>query len=101
MTEHIELCLMIEKIVNSRLSVIIAILVTCYIAYYMLLRDNYLHSSISSIISYSHHLAIREHLLILGLLPIYIAFMIFGAAVIGVYLGASIQTLLSRVSKKY
>jgi hypothetical protein len=80
---------------------VIAILVTCYIAYYLLLRDNYLHSSISSIIVYSHNLAIREHLLILGLLPIYIAFMIFGAATIGLYLGASIQSLLTRVAKKY
>jgi hypothetical protein len=92
---------MIEKIVNYKLSVILAITITCYIAYYLLLRDNYLHSSISSIITYSHHLAIREHLLILGLLPIYIAFMIFGAATIGLYLGASIQSLLARITKKY
>lgn len=92
---------MIEKFVNSRLSIFIATFVTCYIAYYLLLRDNYLHSSISSIIDYSHNLAIREHLLILGLLPIYIGFMIFGAATVGLYLGASIQTILTRVARKY
>jgi hypothetical protein len=92
---------MMNKFVNSRLSVIIATLVSCYMAYYLLLRDNYLHSSISSIITYSHHLAIREHLLILSLLPIYIAFMIFGAVVFGLYFWASIQILLTRVAKKY
>ena len=91
---------MIEKFVNSKLSIFIALITTCYFAYYLLLRDNYLHSSIASIITYAHHLAIREHLLILGLLPIYIAFMIFGSATVGLYLGASVQTLLSRTVKK-
>ena len=91
---------MIEKIVNTKLSIIIALITTCYFAYYLLLRDNYLHSSISSIINYAHHLAIREHLLILGLLPIYIALMIFGSATVGLYLGASVQALLSRSIRK-
>lgn len=91
---------MIERIVNSKFSIFIALFTTCYVAYYLLLRDNYLQCSISSIIAYAHHLAVREHLIILGLLPIYIAFMIFGSATVGIYLGASVQALLTKALGK-
>ncbi len=66
------------------------------IAYYLLLRDNFLHTSIASIITLSETVKLKEHLLILGLLPIYIGTMIFGAALIGIYLGSSLQTVVSR-----
>ena len=92
---------MIEKFVDSKLSIFIALLTTCYIAYYLLLTDNSLHSSIASIIDYAHHLSIKEHLIILGLLPIYIAVMIFGSATVGLYLGATVQSLLSRTVERY
>jgi len=91
---------MIEKFVQTRISIVVALLTMSYIAYYLLLRENSFHSSISCIINYAHNLDIRQHLLILGLLPIYIAFMIFGSATAGLFLGVGAQSILSRLAKK-
>ena len=65
------------------------------LAYYLLVGDNYAHCSISSITHYAHTLAIRQHLLLMGLLPIYIAFVIFGAALLGAALGKWLDDMLS------
>lgn len=62
-----------------------------YGAYYLLLHDTFLHTSISSIIAHSHQLARQNHVLVLGLIPVYIALMIFGTSIFGIYLGAKIQ----------
>lgn len=62
-----------------------------YLTYYLLLQDNIFHLSISSIIAYSHHLAIQKRLLVVGLLPIYIGLMIFGAAILGIFLCSIVQ----------
>lgn len=67
-----------------------------YLAYYLLLEDNPLHLSIASIINYSHPLAIKKHLLVVGFLPIYISMIIFGAALLGIYLGSALQNLFAR-----
>ncbi len=80
--------------ISFSISTIIALITVIYVAYYLLLRENCLHSSISSIIGYSHHVAVKEHLLILGLLPIYIAAMIFGAATLGLYLGNRLESFI-------
>jgi len=81
-------------------SITVLAVVAC-VAYYLLLSDNFLHISIASIIQASHHLAIKPHLLILGLLPVYIAAMIFGAASLGLYLGARIEYLIVKSLKNY
>jgi O-antigen/teichoic acid export membrane protein len=78
------------------ISSIIAITAVFYVVYYLLLCDNGLHTSISSIISYSHQLHHKKRLLILGLLPIYIAAMIFGAAILGIYLGSRLKYIRLR-----
>ena len=62
--------------------------------YYLLVRDNFLHLSISSIIDYSGNLDIQAHLLILGLLPIYISMVIFGTTVLGYYVSNKINAFL-------
>lgn len=77
-----------------------ALLITCYLAYYLLLARSGLHTSITSIISASEVQALPRHLLILGLLPIYIACMIFGSALIGVYLGNTVPELINRFTGK-
>ena len=66
------------------------------IAYYFLLHENFMHSAISCIISYSHTLTMKKHLVVLGLLPIYIAMMIFGAAMLGIYLGNKLECVIKR-----
>ena len=85
--------------VSSKISTIAALMIAVYLAYYLLLRDNFLHCTITSIIHYTAHLSIKEHLIVLGLLPIYIAMMIFGAAILGIYLGSRIEYLLVPVDK--
>lgn len=72
----------------------IAIVTASLLAYYLLLCENFLHTSISEIIDYSDTLEVTQHMLILGLLPIYIAAMVFGAAMFGIYLGSILQHII-------
>lgn len=64
-----------------------------YSIYGFLIRENVLHCSISEIIHQAHHLTITQHLLILGLLPIYIATIVFSACLLGIYLGTKLKYL--------
>ncbi len=81
---------------------IITFTICFYIANYLLLRDNVFHISISSIINEANRLHGQSHLVILALLPIYIATMIFGASILGIYLGSIIhQFLLKRIKTKH
>lgn len=68
-----------------------------YLVYRLLLQDNPLHLSIAAIIAYSHHLANKQHLILIALLPIYVASIIFGATLLGLYLGSTLQQVLIRV----
>jgi len=88
-----------QKIISLNIVVIIVTVVFCA-AYYLLLHDNFLHTSISSIIALSHHLELKEHLIVLGLLPVYIAAVIFGTALLGIYLGSTLQHYFMRCMKK-
>jgi len=75
------------------------VLMICGI-YYVLLQDNMLNISISSIIEYSHHLKNNKHLLVLGLLPIYIATIVFGAAIVAIYIGSILQNIYTKLFLK-
>lgn len=90
-----------KRLYKLNLGTIIVLGAIAYGVYYLLLHDNCLNTSISSIITYSHGLAVRKHLLVLGLLPIYIAAMIFGAGILGIYLGTALQQLLVRTTKQH
>lgn len=76
----------------------IALAFMCYFAYYLLLENTSLHTSITSIIAAAHHASVPRHLLILAFLPIYIASMIFGSALIGIYLGNAVPKLANRAA---
>lgn len=82
-----------RRLAKLNLGIVIALLIACYVDYYYLLQDNFF--SISSIITHSHHLTGKKHLLVLGLLPIYIATMVFGAATVGLYFGKIFQNFLN------
>lgn len=75
---------------------ILTLMFVCLLAYYLLLQDNFLDMSISSIIAKSNHLELKKHLIVLGFIPIYIAMIIFGTAMLGVYIGSSLQQYLLR-----
>lgn len=85
--------------IKFNLIIAVSLLFLLCSVYYLLIQDTVLHTSISSIIAYSHKLALQNHVLVLGLIPIYISFMVFGAALLGIYLGTQLQRLLSRKQK--
>jgi hypothetical protein len=89
-----------KKIASQNIVVMITLTVMLYAVYTLLLQDNFLNTSISSIISRSHHLEPRIHLIVLGLLPIYIATVIFGSAMLGMYIGSWITQAMMRGIKK-
>lgn len=84
---------------SLNITTIITLVFVGYIAYYFLLDDNFLHISITSIIANSQDLTIEQHMLVLAFLPVYIATMIFGAAMLGIYLGSLLKHLLIRIKK--
>lgn len=65
-----------------------------FVADFLLLQDNQLHTSIASIIAYSRQFADKQHLIILGLLPIYIATVVFGTTLLTLYLIGRIKSIL-------
>ena len=83
-----------HKSISFNLGTLIALSGAFYVAYYLLLDDSLLYISLTAIINSSHELSMHKHLLVLGLIPIYIAIVIFGAATIGVYLGGIIQRVI-------
>lgn len=75
-------------------------MVVCCCTYTLLLQDNFLHTSISSIIIKARHLELKPHLIVLGLLPIYISVVIFGSVLLGIYLSSMIRYALTYSMKK-
>ena len=73
----------------------ICLVAAVYILYYLLLRDNMMPLSIYSVLSSINHWAKDWHVIVIGLLPIYLALMVFGTAMLGVYLGTAIQRWIS------
>ncbi|MBA3661242.1 MAG: hypothetical protein H0W64_05920 [Gammaproteobacteria bacterium] len=83
------------KLFKFNFSTLAMLIILYYGVYYLLLTESF-HTSIAAIISYSNHLPFKGHILVLALLPIYIALIIFGAAILAVYLGYFVQYLLKR-----
>lgn len=90
-----------NKIFSFNLRSLFAIIAVCCVVFLVLLSDKYLHISISSIIELTDHTADKKHIIVLAILPIYIAVMIFGAASAGIYLGSWIESLLIRRRQKF
>jgi len=85
---------------NVSPSTLIAQILTGGLAYYLLLTDNGLHCSIAYFIQFAHTLALKQHLIVLGLLPIFIAVVIFGAAMLGSLLGRCLDETIVRFIKQ-
>ena len=83
-----------------KISTAVSMAISVMLAYYLLLSDNCFHCGITSIINYSNGLTIKQHVIVMGLLPIYIAMMIFGAVIIGLYIGSIVENTLTRAYKK-
>lgn len=87
---------MLKKI--SLHAITLAAMTALFICACYLLLNHSLSLSIYSIIAASHT-SLAAHLLILGLLPIYIAAVIFGSAMLALYIGPNIQQFLFRSLK--
>jgi hypothetical protein len=80
-----------NRIFSLNFGKLVAICFFFYVAYCLLLHDNTLQMSVSALIVRSHQLSMYQHLLILGLIPIYIGVVIFGAAMLGILVGDVLQ----------
>lgn len=89
-----------KRLAHFNVGILIALIAAFYITYYLLLQDNCLHTSISDIITRSHQLKDQQHLIVLGLIPIYIATIMFGSATLGIYLGALAQRMILKKDQK-
>lgn len=90
-----------KKSTSLNLGGFICLVVAVYLLYCLLLRDNMMPFSIYSVFSSINHWAKDWHIIVIGLLPIYLALMIFGTAMFGVYLGSAIQRWISALSNKF
>lgn len=86
-----------RKFIILNIATFLIFIALFYVAYHCLTRDHFLPISISSIIAHSHNLEIKKHLLVLGLLPFYIAAVIFGTALLSAYLGTIIQKRVKKL----
>lgn len=62
-----------------------------YVICYMLSQDDIFPMSIDAAWAYISHWARHFHVLAVGLLPVYVALMVFGTAIAGMYLGSTLQ----------
>lgn len=76
-------------------SALLSQILAATVVYYLLLSDNCIHCSISYLVRYSHTLTVKKHLLLLGMLPIYIGLIVFGTSLIFASLNTKLQRLLS------
>ncbi len=79
---------------------ILCLVASIYLICHILIYDNFLPISISSMTVQFSHWAKNWHFLAVGLLPIYVAFMIFGAAIIGAYVGSTFHNISVFMFKK-
>ena len=67
-----------------------------YFICHVLRQDNIVPISISSVWAYISHWAKHFHVIAAGLLPVYVALMVFGTAIGSLYLGSAIQRWITR-----
>jgi hypothetical protein len=80
-----------KKKISFNIVTTITLMIVGYIAYSLLLQDTFFHISISSILSRAHDLELKKHLIVLAFLPIYIALVIFGSFLLGIYLSSAFK----------
>lgn len=79
---------------------ILCLITTAYALYYLLLNDKLLPISISSITTFTSHCTTHWHILAAGLIPVYLALIIFGTAILSLHFGSALQRWLIQALKK-
>jgi hypothetical protein len=75
---------------------IIFLFILVYFIYRILLEDDILPFSISAVQHSMNHWVKHWHFLVVGLIPVYIAFVFFGGVLIGIFFGERIQRWISK-----
>lgn len=70
-----------------------------FVISYTLLRENILPTSIDSIMAHLNHSVHHWHVLVVGLLPVYVALCIFGTAMVTIYLGTLAHRWFTQLTK--
>lgn len=83
-----------NRLPSGKVGSMICLLVGVYLMYGILLQSNLLPFSIGSVLSLMNHWAKHWPILVIGLLPIYVALMLFGSAIGGLYVGSALQRWL-------
>ena len=91
---------MLRNNMNKRHSLtvigLICALIAVYMSYCLLLRGGFLPFSIASVMTYLNHWVGHSNVLVAGLMPVYIAVMVFGTAILAVYLGSFLHRWVTR-----
>ncbi len=90
--------------INKRSSVnlggILCLVAAVYLICYFLIRDAVTPISINSMILSLNHWSNHWRVLAVGLMPIYIALMLFGTAMLGIYFGSFLHRRIAKFFKK-
>ncbi len=90
-----------KRIINKRHTLnfceAACLFVAVYVICYMLRHDNVFPMSINSVWYWFSHWTRHFHVIAVALLPVYVALMVFGTAIIGIYLGSAIQRWINQV----
>lgn len=78
----------------------IFLFILIYLIYRILLEDDILPFSITSVQSTMNHWVKHWHFLVVGLIPVYIALVFFGALILGIFFGDKIECLISKILKR-
>ncbi len=70
------------------------LIIALYSLYYLLVQDTSLHLSISEILNFAKNCTENEHIFLIGLIPIYLGLIIFGAALLLFYLRSTLWPIL-------
>jgi hypothetical protein len=81
---------------KSNLGAILSLSGMVYFIYFLLITERLLPFSVSSVLNWSSHWSKQLHVCAVGLVPICLGFMIFGAAVFSLYFGSVLQRWISK-----
>ena len=75
----------------------ICLMFTVYLVYDLVLKDTQFPLSVSALLVFGSHLSRIWHLLTIGLIPIYLALIIFGIGLASLYFGSMMQNWITRL----
>jgi hypothetical protein len=76
---------------------LLCLLATVYFIYYLLLKDNLLPFSVSSVLAFGNQWSKHWHIFAVGLVPIYLGLIIFGTSVLSLYVGTALSRWVSQL----